>query len=174
MLTMLADRATRTVPLRYTVVNTVVPMRTGGAQQRPWGYRFKRLLLDEYLDTHPDARGDHGFQAWLVRASGVKRSTIGTWWSSGKRPDLASLAKVRSALPGLTVTQMVAAIEGVEIDVKTAAADVAPMVDLAEQLLEQSDSAAAAAHHQASTRQRPRAARTLRDRRRVPAAGDAA
>lgn len=116
-----------------------------------WGLRLRRVMVDEYLRLHPEVGTEHGAQARIVEATGIKRGTLTSWWQSQKRPDLTSLAKVRAGMPTLTVTQLVAAIEGVEIEVRSAA-NAEPIVDLAPAVLAEADSAAEAARRLATKR----------------------
>lgn len=109
-------------------------------------------MVDEYLRLHPEVGTEHGAQARIVEVTGIKRGTLTSWWQSQKRPDLASLAKVRSGMPSLTVTQLVAAIEGVEIELRSRAEDAEPLVDLGPAVLAEADSAAEEARRRVTSR----------------------
>jgi hypothetical protein len=91
----------RTVPLGATVVNTLVPMTTRGER------------LSAYLQAVTGGR--HGWQAKIVRDSGVKRQTITKWTRPGfdGYPDPEALAAVAKAA-GVRPWQIVAAIDGDE------------------------------------------------------------
>lgn len=89
----------RTVPLRATVVNTLVPMTTRGER------------LNAYLQATTGGR--RGWQAKLVRESGVKRQTITKWTREDfdGYPDPETLAVVADAL-GVRPWEIVAAADG--------------------------------------------------------------
>lgn len=77
----------RTVPIRVTVVNTVLPVETRGTG------------------------GKHGWVTGLAKKSGVKRQTLSAWMGDRAEPDLESLRAVAEAID-VRLFELVAAMDG--------------------------------------------------------------
>jgi transcriptional regulator with XRE-family HTH domain len=89
--------ATRTVPLRITVVNTVLPVESRGA-------RLRQFLFER-------TGGQHGWVNALAAKSGVKRQTLSAWMGDRAEPDLESLRAVAEAID-VRLFELVAAMDG--------------------------------------------------------------
>lgn len=89
----------RTVPPPSTFVNTLVRVTTRGE-------RLRSYLLSK-------TGGRPGWQAALVRDSGVKRQTISKWTNPkfDRYPDLETLALIAQAL-GVPTFEIIAAMDG--------------------------------------------------------------
>lgn len=127
MSTLSAPVTLRTVPPSLTVVNTLFRVSTRGER------------LSAYLLAKTGGR--NGWQAALVRKSGVKRQTITKWTREDfdGYPDMAALDQVAGAL-GVNLSEIVAALNGepasVTLDEATREAMRAELVVLLPELLE--------------------------------------
>lgn len=97
--------AVRTVPLRLSLVNTVLPMEGRGD-------RLRRFLIDK-------TGGRHGWVNALEEASGVRRQTLSAAMGARSNPDLATITAIADAI-GVRPFELLAAMDG---DVAVSLAD---------------------------------------------------